>query len=111
MHSYIGKYEISELIQSFRKAYIIEKVNTKDIDEYISSLFAVLRSRGVDTNIFTQAKVKKVIQNDKKYTYIILLIIRKDSNINSVAYENIKNALQSVVPCKTIQEWYRCKYT
>lgn len=110
MHSYIGKSEISELIQGYRKAYIIENINTKDIDEYINSLLAVLRSKGVNTNIFTQVKVKRVINNCKQSTYILLLTIRKDSKISSTAYDNIKHTIQSIVPCKTIQEWYRCKY-
>lgn len=113
MYSYIGKSEITELIQNYRKGIIIEDVVTNDIDEYINSLFAILRNNGMNTNIFTQAKIKKITNTgsvNHRYKYIILLTIRKDSKISIKEYENIEKCIQNMVPCKTIQEWMKTKY-
>ena len=113
MYSYIGKSEITELIQNYRKGIIIENVVTNDIDEYINSLFAILRNKGMSTNIFTQAKIKRITNKSSanhKYKYIILLTIRKDSKISIKEYENVEKCIQNIVPCKTIQEWMKAKY-
>lgn len=114
MHSYIGKSEITELIQNNRKGYIIENIVTNDIDEYINNILIVLRNMGVNINIFTQPKVRKLRNNSDntmyKYQYTLLLTVRKDAKVNDSAYENIKNCIKNIVPCSTIQDWVKGKY-
>lgn len=113
MYGYIGKSEITELIQSNRKGIIIDNVITNDIDEYINNLLAVLRNNGMNTNMFTQAKIKKITNKNSdstKYKYIILLTIRKDTRMSIKEYEAIEKCIQNIVPCNTIQEWVKSKY-
>lgn len=113
MHSYIGKTEIMELVQNNRKGIIIENIITYDIDEYINNVLIVLRNMGINTNVFTQPKIKKInIKKDieHKYKYIILLVIRKDAKLDDKAYENIKNCIKNIAPCNTIQDWIKNKY-
>lgn len=114
MHSYIGKHEIVELIQNNRKGYIIENIVTNDIDEYINNMLIVLKSNGVNINIFTQPKINKLRGNvdntAPKHQYILLLTIRKDAKINDYTYMDIRNCIRNIVYCNTIQEWVKNKY-
>lgn len=113
MHSYIGKSEIIELVQNNRKGIMIENIVTNDIDEYINSLFSLIKSNNINTNVFTQVKIKKLGNTgdvNHKSKYIILLVIRKDSKVDFNEYEIIKNTIRSIVPCRTIQEWIKNKY-
>lgn len=107
MHSYIGKSEIIELIQDNRKGFIIENISTKDIDEYINNLLIIAKNNGVNTNIFTQPKIKRVCENK----YMLLLTVRKYTKISSHEYYNIKNCIKKITACSTIQEWIKNKYS
>lgn len=105
MYGYIAKTEITDLIQNDRKGYIIYDIKTKDIDEYINCLMAVLRNNGIDINMFTQAKINK-----NKSNYILLLTIRKSYHITNMDYINIEKAISNIVPCKTIHQWIKDMY-
>lgn len=100
MHSYIRKNELIELIQGDRKGFIVNDIRTKDIDEYINSLSCAIKECGINTNIFTQAKIKK----NTNGSYVLYLIIRKHHNIDNIAYRELRQRMRSVVDCITIQE-------
>lgn len=115
MYSYIGKDEISELVQNNRKGFIVENIKTRDIDEYINNVMIVLKSRSINTTMFTQPKIKRLSDGSRnpfnKNKYTLLLTIRKDANISNNAYISIGMILNDIVPCDTIQDWMKKKYT
>lgn len=107
MHSYINNSEIIELIQNDRKGIIIDNIVTSDIDEYINSLYSVLAINNINTNVFTQPKIKA---HKNKRCYTLLLIVRSNNKIGNNEFNNIVNIVNSIVPCKSINQWMHDNY-
>lgn len=111
MHGYIGRNEIEKLVQDDRQGVIVFGVKTSDIDEYINSLLRVLSDKGFNTNLLTQAKIRKIGKGNRDNEYAILLTIRKSYNLKKEQYKKFEWCFKSIVAHScSISDWIKLKY-
>lgn len=72
IYNYINKKKLIEYVNNKREGLVIQKIFTKDIDEYINCCKNTMNSVGISKNIFLQPRIKKTLNNE----YIVIFILK-----------------------------------